>query len=75
MAGGIVMELRAENFAKISQADIAVDGITVIAGENDTWKNKYMWFEWIVEMITRQEWKLGSKDIFYEIVSSISSWI
>lgn len=42
MAGGIVMELRAENFAKISQADIAVDGITVIAGENDTWKNKYM---------------------------------
>ncbi len=33
------MKLRVENFAKIRQADISVDGITVIAGENDTGKS------------------------------------
>ncbi len=30
------MKLCIDNFAKISHADIAIDGITVIAGENHT---------------------------------------
>lgn len=33
------MRLRIDNFAKIKQADILVDGITVIAGENNTGKS------------------------------------
>lgn len=33
------MELRIKNFAKISEADIVIDGITVIAGNNNTGKS------------------------------------
>ncbi len=33
------MKLKINNFCKIEQADIIVDGITVIAGENDTGKS------------------------------------
>lgn len=33
------MELSIRNFAKIKQADIVIDGITVIAGENNTGKS------------------------------------
>ena len=33
------MKLNIKNFAKIKEADIAVDGITVIAGENNTGKS------------------------------------
>lgn len=33
------MELRIRNFAKISEADIVIDGITVIAGNNNTGKS------------------------------------
>ena len=34
------MKLRIKNFAKIEDADINIDGITVIAGENNTGKSK-----------------------------------
>ena len=30
------MELKVRNFAKIAEADIIIDGITVIAGNNNT---------------------------------------
>ena len=30
------MKLKVNNFAKIKEADIIIDGITVIAGENNT---------------------------------------
>ena len=33
------MELKVRNFAKIAEADIIVDGITVIAGNNNTGKS------------------------------------
>lgn len=33
------MKLRIKNFAKIEDADINIDGITVIAGENNTGKS------------------------------------
>lgn len=33
------MRLQIENFAKIAKADINIDGITVIAGENNTGKS------------------------------------
>ena len=33
------MKLKIENFAKIKEADIKLDGITVIAGLNDTGKS------------------------------------
>lgn len=33
------MKLRIENFAKIKEAEIQLDGITVIAGLNDTRKS------------------------------------
>ena len=40
------MELKVRNFAKIAEADIIIDGITVIAGNNklrkfvkNTWQN------------------------------------
>lgn len=33
------MKLRIKNFAKIKDADINIDGITVIAGENNTGKS------------------------------------
>lgn len=33
------MRLKIENFAKIKEAEIAIDGITVIAGENNTGKS------------------------------------
>lgn len=33
------MELKIRNFAKVNQADILIDGITVIAGENNTGKS------------------------------------
>ena len=33
------MELNINNFAKIEKADITIDGITVIAGENNTGKS------------------------------------
>ena len=33
------MELSIRDFAKIKQADIVIDGITVIAGENNTGKS------------------------------------
>lgn len=33
------MRLKIENFAKIKNADIAINGITVIAGENNTGKS------------------------------------
>ena len=33
------MKLKIENFAKIEEADIQLDGITVIAGLNDTGKS------------------------------------
>ena len=33
------MKLSIENFAKIKKADITIDGITVIAGENNTGKS------------------------------------
>lgn len=33
------MKLNIKNFAKIKEADIIVDGITVIAGENNTGKS------------------------------------
>lgn len=33
------MELSIRDFAKIQQADIVIDGITVIAGENNTGKS------------------------------------
>ena len=33
------MRLKINNFAKIKDADIIIDGITVIAGENDTGKS------------------------------------
>ena len=33
------MKLNIENFAKIKNADIVIDGITVIAGENNTGKS------------------------------------
>ena len=34
------MKLHIENFAKIANADIEINGITVIAGENNTGKSK-----------------------------------
>ena len=34
-----IMKLTIDNFAKISHADISIDGITVIAGENNTGKS------------------------------------
>lgn len=33
------MKLHLKNIAKIKQADVIIDGITVIAGENDTGKS------------------------------------
>lgn len=33
------MELRVRNFAKIAEADIIIDGITIIAGNNNTGKS------------------------------------
>lgn len=33
------MKLSISNFAKIDKADITIDGITVIAGENNTGKS------------------------------------
>ena len=36
---GDIMRLQIENFAKIAKADINIDGITVIAGENNTGKS------------------------------------
>ncbi len=33
------MKLNIKNFAKIKNADILIDGITVIAGENNTGKS------------------------------------
>ena len=33
------MELRVKDFAKISEADIIIDGITIIAGNNNTGKS------------------------------------
>ena len=33
------MKLHVENFAKIKEADIEINGITVIAGENNTGKS------------------------------------
>lgn len=33
------MKLRIQNFAKIKEADIILDGITVIAGNNNTGKS------------------------------------
>ena len=33
------MKLRIRNFAKISKADIEIDGITIIAGNNNTGKS------------------------------------
>ena len=33
------MRLEIKNFAKIKEADITLDGITVIAGENNTGKS------------------------------------
>ena len=33
------MKLKVNNFAKIKEADIIIDGITVIAGENNTGKS------------------------------------
>lgn len=33
------MKLKIRDFAKLSQADILIDGITVIAGENNTGKS------------------------------------
>lgn len=33
------MKLKIRNFAKIEEADIIIDGITVIAGENNTGKS------------------------------------
>ena len=33
------MRLNIKNFAKIKEADIIIDGITVIAGENNTGKS------------------------------------
>ena len=33
------MELKVRNFAKIAEADIIIDGITVIAGNNNTGKS------------------------------------
>lgn len=33
------MKLNIKNFAKIKEADIVIDGITVIAGENNTGKS------------------------------------
>lgn len=33
------MKLNISNFAKIDNADIIIDGITVIAGENNTGKS------------------------------------
>ena len=33
------MKLKISNFAKIEEADIKIDGITVICGDNDTGKS------------------------------------
>lgn len=33
------MRLKIDNFAKVKHADIVIDGITVIAGENNTGKS------------------------------------
>ena len=33
------MKLKIQNFAKIKEANIVIDGITVIAGENNTGKS------------------------------------
>ena len=33
------MRLRIQNFAKVKEADIILDGITIIAGKNDTGKS------------------------------------
>lgn len=33
------MELKVRNFAKIAEADIIIDGITIIAGNNNTGKS------------------------------------
>ena len=33
------MKLKIKNFAKIKEADVVIDGITVIAGENNTGKS------------------------------------
>ena len=46
------MKLRIKNFAKIEDADINIDGITVIAGENNTGKSTvgkifFSLFNWI----------------------------
>ena len=33
------MKLKISNFAKVEEADIKIDGITVICGDNDTGKS------------------------------------
>ena len=45
------MELKISNFAKIKEANIKLDGITVIAGENNTGKStigKILFFYYII---------------------------
>ena len=39
IARELYMKLRIQNFAKIKEADIILDGITVIAGNNNTGKS------------------------------------
>lgn len=39
MERGLKMRLKIKNFAKVSDAEIKIDGITVIAGENNTGKS------------------------------------
>ena len=47
------MRLKIENFAKVKRAEIVVDGITVIAGENNTGKSTYAVKTKILEYINK----------------------
>ena len=61
------MRLQIENFAKIAKADINIDGITVIAGENNTGKSTigkaYIVFS-ILFMLWRIRYILSGRILF-----------
>ena len=63
------MKLHIENFAKIANADIEINGITVIAGENNTGKSTvgkvlyslYQSFHNLPEQVTNERMKSLSR--------------
>ncbi|MBQ6473659.1 MAG: AAA family ATPase [Victivallales bacterium] len=74
------MELHIENFAKISKADIVFDGLTVIAGDNNTGKSTvgkvlYSFFRSLSNLDKRiQSERLDSIRAAFEVVPGIASY-